>query len=237
MLKENTTARRLAQLHLAVALVFIPNLATATDVLGTLTLPESVRYDDPLPTCQQRHCFWDERNGIVPTQRLSRDLSQNIAVVAIGRSSDTTPKNFELHLKGGGVEPSTLVATVGGTLRVSNDDAFARKPFISNHKEMNGTSMAARTARSLKLLETGVQQVSDQSMPQAKGYLHVISELAAVASVSSGGGFRFSGLKSGNYTLHVYFQDQLLYKQTMSVPTRGVLRLDPIEVTEAGKKK
>ncbi|QQR91451.1 MAG: hypothetical protein IPJ88_06910 [Myxococcales bacterium] len=222
---------------LSLASLLCTTQALAGDVTGSLALPDSISYEKPLGSCKDRHCFWDERNGVVASQRLSRELSNEIAVVAIGRSSETTPNSFDLHLRGGGVEPSTLVAGVGSTLRVSNDDAFERKPLLGNSKELSGSAMAARTARTLKLLETGTQLVTDKTLPHAQGYIHVLSKLAAVASVSDSGAFRFTDLKSGSYTVQVYFQDQLIAKKNISVPARGTLKLDTLAVSKSGTKK
>lgn len=135
-------------------------------------------------------------------------------------------------LHGGGFLPATVVVANGTSLNISNADGFHRSPMITGLQGFNSSTMRSGDSVTVKLLATGHWGLTDKLVPHARGDLHVISNLAAVGEMFDNGTFQIQDVEPGRYNLVVYYHQHILATHTISVPSKGQLKLEPITLSE-----
>ena len=185
---------RLAALS-AVALM-APHEVSAEIVEG------SVRGQPPQATeSPKEDHYWKVWNGALPERRGTTRHDDLLAVLT-GKFTGP-PIGCEFRFRGGALEPSTLAARSGTSVRIENRDTFTHELDVDGLPGFTPLESGTETVRVISVPAGGPWQLSDNYYPHVDGYLHSIRELVACASVSDGGTFRFENVPPGPYSLRI----------------------------------
>ncbi|MCB9707779.1 MAG: hypothetical protein H6714_03160 [Myxococcales bacterium] len=215
----------------AVSLGLFGGRASASEVTGRLVIAPQLLTASQPRNCPERSCYWNEPNGVDALRAYRFRPSRYITVVL--RSSRQAPKSQVMLLHGGGFLPGTMVVGKGASLIVSNSDGFQRSPYAKGLPALDFALLSPGESRTTSLDTQGHWALTDRMLPQAQGDLHVIGDLAAVATLDDDGTFRFSDVDAGRYTLSVYYRDGVRTSQDVTVPGKGQLKVDPITLSTA----
>ncbi|MEM9188430.1 MAG: carboxypeptidase-like regulatory domain-containing protein [Myxococcota bacterium] len=186
------------------SLVFA-STAAAVPITGSLRVPSNLAPETP-PRDAPTSPNWERPNGVVDTRPPRIDVRREMAVVLVGdlTAGERPASNFQLH--GGALQPSTMVAQQGTTLRIENTDACSHELQSEAIEGFAPLTTAPGNARTVPIPETGSFEVTDRLYGHVQGHLHVVSNLVARATVGADGRFRFADVPPGTYTLKAFYR-------------------------------
>jgi hypothetical protein len=212
----------------AVLASWLGSTALAVTVKGKLLT--SAYRSPPAPAPPRPRYNWEVENGARPVMKERLDVRRELAVVLLGEGeppSDTV----EVVFSGGGLLPSTIVVRKGTRLRIRNRDEVAHELYAVGCKNLTPEAISPRAIRPVHLSEAGSWPLRDRLVTHVRGHLYVLSDLAAVATVSGNREFGFSKVAPGKYTLKVFHGSSELVSKPIEVTDTAKISLDPITLT------
>lgn len=223
------SARSLATRLLRVAclslLVGQSTLASAADVRGQLVLGT---YKAPPKSKSVRPAFnWEIENGVKEVTRDRVAAPRELCVVLLGEGASTAPDRVEVAISGGALLPSTVCVRTGTTVRIRNDDEIGHEVFAEGLDGFSAEATSPKAVRSVNLQKPGSYPLLDKLAPHARGQLHVLPDLVAVAKVEANGSYAFGEVAPGKYTLKVMHGAEVVASKEVEVGDKA-LTVDPL---------
>jgi len=205
--------------------------ASAESVEGSIRGDAS---SEPSPESNQDNYYWRVWNGALPEQP---DEGNHGDVLAVLTGKFTGPPiGCTFSFRGGGLEPSTIAARSGTTVRVDNDDAFTHELSVQGLPGFTPLESGPGTVRAIPVPAGGPWKLGDRIYGHVDGYLHSMRELVACASVTPSGRFRFDGVPPGPYSLRILRGSEQVAMQRVTVPPGKTLQIDPLTTSESRRK-
>lgn len=201
--------------------------ASAVPVRGTLQVPRE--HTPPGQADAPDSFYWEEWNGVLDPRPRRLDVPREIAVVLLGATEGERP-DPTVKLEGGALMPATMVVQAGATLRIQNTDPCAHELYVDGIDGFAALQTAPGNARTVRLpAEPGHHVIRDRLYPHVVGHLHLVSDLAARATVGDDGRYVFDDVGDGNYALKAYYGDREVHSRQIEVGG-GALNVDPISL-------
>jgi plastocyanin len=201
----------------------------AGDVKGSVRANEEVKLKSVEGV---RAPYWQEWNGFIDPKKASFDYAREVCAVLIG--PQPTRDSVTVVLKNGTLTPSTIVAQVGTTLRIRNDDDFGHELVVKELKGFDAVETSPGSTRSIVMEQTGSFVVQDRLAPYVRGHLHVVAKLTQVVNPGGDGSFKFEDVPPGNYTLKVFRGAKEVSTAEVEVGSKET-EVDTIPLPPAGK--
>ncbi len=219
----------LAKVCALTAVLVSASAAQAGDVKGSVRANEETKLKSVEGV---RAPYWQEWNGFIDPKKASFDYAREVSAVLIG--PQPTKDSVTVVLKNGTLTPSTIVAQVGTTLRIRNDDDFGHELVVKDLKGFDAVETSPGSTRSVVMEQTGSFEVGDKLAPYVHGYLHVVAKLTQIVNPGSDGNFSFQDVPPGTYTLKVFRGAKEVSTSEVEVGSKDT-EVDTIPLPPAGK--
>jgi len=187
----------------------LPTNALAGDVRGVIEIAPDFHPIEPSLDEPRDHLL-EQPNGVVPVAPVRFVAPEELSVVLIGDSAEP-PVGCSYALRGGGLTPATMVAKAGTELELENYDGFSYELHVNGIEGFAAGPILPGSIRSIRVPTTvGVFSIHDAVQPHVQGRLHVIPDLVACGVIAANGEYRFRDVVPGEYTVRVYFQDEVV---------------------------
>ena len=206
--------------------------ASAESIEGSIVLgasPKSTKDAVPAETY-----YWKVWNGALPEKRRRKPVS-DVLVVLTGKSLGP-PIGCTFSFDGGALDPATLAARTGTTLRIQNRDGFSHEVAIEGLPGFSPLETAPNRVRTVTVPAGGPWRVTDGYYPHVEGYLHSFRELVACATVQSDGKFRFADVPPGPYSLRVLQGSKQIRSRKVVVSNGQSLTVDTMSLKRKRRK-
>ncbi|MDH3199775.1 MAG: carboxypeptidase-like regulatory domain-containing protein [Myxococcales bacterium] len=177
--------------------------------------------------------YWKVWNGALPEQPAA-DTNDSLLAVLTGKFTGP-PIGCTFSFSGGALDPSTIAARSGTTVRVENRDAFTHELSVDGLPGFTPLESGPGAVRAIPVPAGGPWRLGDLYYGHVDGYLHSIRELVACAVVSSSGRFRFDGVPPGPYSLRILQGTEQVASRRVTVPAGKTLRVDALTLKSGGK--
>jgi plastocyanin len=201
----------------------------AGDLKGSVRATEEVKLKSVEGV---RAPYWQEWNGFIDPKKASFDYAREVSAVLVG--PQPTKDSVTVVLKNGTLTPSTIVAQVGTTLRIRNEDDFGHELVVKELKGFDAVETSPGSTRSIVMEQTGAFEIKDKLAPYVRGHLHVVAKLTQVVNPGSDGSFSFADVAPGNYTLKVFRGAKEVSTAEVEVGSK-VTEVETIPLPPAGK--
>lgn len=178
--------------------------------------------------------YWRVWNGALPEQKRKGDYSDVLAVLT-GKFTGP-PIGCSFSFSGGALEPSTLAARSGTTIRVDNLDAFTHELSVDGLPGFTPLESGPGKTRTVSVPAGGPWVVGDRIYGHVEGHLHSMRELVACAGVTSSGKFRFEKVPPGPYSLRILRGAEQVAAQRVTVQPGKTLQVDPLVISKSRRK-
>ncbi len=178
--------------------------------------------------------YWKVWNGALPEQRDKNDHSDVLAVLT-GKFTGP-PIGCSFGFRGGGLDPSTIAARSGTTVRIENRDAFTHELSVDGLAGFTPLESGPGKARVVPVPAGGPWQVGDRIYGHINGHLHSMRELVACATVTASGKFRFDSVPPGPYSLRILRGSEQVATRRVTVPAGKTLKVDPLSMSKSRRK-
>jgi hypothetical protein len=230
MFPPRSLSRFGVRLLVLIALLVFAGSAAAAGIKGKLIL--GAYKPAPPPSEAVRPLFyWELENGFKEVAKNRVNAENEIAVVLLGKTKGEDKPDIEIAFSGGGLRPATVVVKKGTTLRIRNKDEIAHELYAVDKGGIQAEATSPRAIRSIHLDKAGSWALRDRLITHLRAHLHVLPNLAAVATVKANGEFAFDGVAPGKYTLKVFHGSTELASRPVEVAEDGAMTLDPITLT------
>jgi hypothetical protein len=182
----------------------------------------------------EQEYYWKVWNGALPEQRGEIDHDDVLAVLT-GKFTGP-PIGCSFGFRGGGLDPSTIAARSGTTVRVENHDAFTHELSVEGLPGFTPLESGPGKARAIPVPVGGPWQLGDRIYGHIDGYLHSMRELVACATVSASGKFRFDDVPPGPYSLRILRGSEQVAMRRVTVPAGKALKVDPLTMSKSRRK-
>jgi hypothetical protein len=183
---------------------------------------------------KSKNYYWKVWNGALPEQRDKNDHNDVLAVLT-GKFTGP-PIGCTFSFRGGGLDPSTIAARSGTTIRIDNRDAFTHELSVEGLPGFTPLESGPGKARAIPVPAGGPWQVGDLIYGHVDGHLHSMRELVACASVTSSGRFRFDNVPPGPYSLRILRGSEQVAMRRVTVPAGRTLKVDPLSMSKSRRK-
>jgi hypothetical protein len=180
-----------------------------------------------------RDYYWKVWNGALPELPDQNDHGDLLAVLT-GKFTGP-PIGCTFNFRGGGLDPSTIAARSGTTVRVDNRDAFTHELSIDGLPGFTPLESGPGKTRAIPVPPGGPWRLGDRIYGHVNGYLHSIRELVACAEVTPGGTFRFENVPPGPYSLRILRGSEQVALHRVTVLAGKMLQVDPLTVSKSGR--
>ncbi len=180
-----------------------------------------------------RDFYWKVWNGALPEQPEVYDYSDTLAVLT-GKFTGP-PIGCDFAFLGGGLEPSTLAARSGTTIRVQNRDGFTHELTVEGLPGFTPLESGPDTVRTIAVPAGGPWRVGDRMYGHVEGHLHSLRELVACTSVSADGQFRFENVPPGPYSLRILRGPEQVATQRVVISPGKPLQVGPLTLKNGGR--
>jgi hypothetical protein len=178
--------------------------------------------------------YWKVWNGALPEQRANGDHSDVLAVLT-GKFTGP-PIGCTFGFSGGGLDPSTVAARSGTTVRIENRDAFTHELSVKGLPGFTPLESGPGKARAIPVPAGGPWQLGDRYYGHVDGYLHSMRELVACAIVTPSGKFRFDNVPPGPYSLRILRGSEQVATRRVTVPAGKTLQVDTLTMSTSRRK-
>jgi hypothetical protein len=182
----------------------------------------------------QQDYYWKVWNGALPEQRDRGDHSDVLAVLT-GKFTGP-PIGCKFSFRGGGLDPSTVAARSGTTVRIENRDAFTHELSVQGLPGFTPLESGPGKARAIPVPAGGPWELGDRIYGHVDGHLHSMRELVACATVTAGGKFRFDNVPPGPYSLRILHGSEQVAIRRVTVPAGKTLKVDPLSMSKSRRK-
>jgi hypothetical protein len=177
--------------------------------------------------------YWKVWNGALPEQP-DRDDRGDLLAVLTGKFTGP-PVGCTFSFRGGGLDPSTLAARSGTTVRIDNHDAFTHELSVDGLPGFTPLESGPGKTRAIAVPAGGPWQLGDRIYGHVNGYLHSIRELVACARVTPNGTFRFENVPPGPYSLRILRGAEQVALHRVTVLAGKTLQIDPLTMSKSGR--
>ncbi len=205
--------------------------ASAESVEGSI---QGKRSTEARSASSQQDYYWRVWNGALPEQRNKGDHSDVLAVLT-GKFSGP-PIGCKFGFRGGGLDPSTIAARSGTTVRIENRDAFTHELAVNGLPGFTPLESGPGKARAIPVPAGGPWELGDRIYGHVGGHLHSMRELVACATVTPNGKFRFDDVPPGPYSLRILRGSKQVAIRQVTVPAGKTLRVDPLPMSKRRSK-
>ena len=182
----------------------------------------------------QRDYYWKVWNGALPEQR---DKAGHDDVLAVLTGKFTGPPiGCEFGFRGGGLDPSTIAARSGTTVRIENRDAFTHELSVDGLPGFTPLESGPGKARAIPVPVGGPWELSDRIYGHVDGHLHSMRELVACTTVTASGKFRFDKVPPGPYSLRILRGSEQVAVRRVTVPASKTLKVAPLTMSKSRRK-
>lgn len=188
---------------------------------------------DPHAESETDGYYWKVWNGALPEQPMGDDYNDTLAVLT-GKFTGP-PIGCEFGFEGGGLEPATLAARSGTTIRVENRDAFTHELTIRGLPGFTPLESGPGKVRAIPVPAGGPWELGDRLYGHVRGTLHSLRELVACARVTQEGKFRFDGVPPGPYSLRILRGGEQVATRRVTVISGKALQIDTLTLKESGR--
>jgi hypothetical protein len=173
---------------------------------------------------------WELENGVKEVSKARVAADRELAVVLIGAGTPAAQANepVEASVSGGELLPATLVLRSGTTLRIRNGDEIGHELLAKGLDGFSAEASSPGAVRAVHLKQVGHWEIVDRLAAHARAHLHVLPDVVAIAKVEQGGGFAFSDVAPGKYTLKVFRGEREISAKPIEVTSDKPLTLDPL---------
>ena len=178
--------------------------------------------------------YWKVWNGALPEQRDKGDRSDVLAVLT-GKFTGP-PIGCKFGFRGGGLDPSTIAARSGTTVRIENRDAFTHELSVEGLAGFTPLESGPGKARVIPVPAGGPWKLGDRIYGHIDGHLHSMRELVACATVTPGGKFRFDKVPPGPYSLRILRGSEQVAARRITVTAGKTLKVDPLSMSKSRRK-
>jgi hypothetical protein len=178
--------------------------------------------------------YWRVWNGALPEQRNKGDYTDVLAVLTGKFTGPPIGCNFSFS--GGGLDPSTIAARSGTTIRVDNRDAFTHELSVQGLPGFTPLESGPGKTRAIPVPAGGPWVVGDRIYGHVEGHLHSMRELVACAKVTSSGKFRFEKVPPGPYSLRILRGSEQVAMRRVTVLAGRTLQVDPLAMSKSRRK-
>ena len=204
--------RRIASATLLTLVAFAAP-ALATEVSGELALGDyhPQAQEPKVPTYR-----WELENGVkevLPDRVAAREL----AVVLTGGVPPVMSKEVVVPISGGELLPSTVVLRTASSLVLKNTDDISHEVYAVGLADFAAEPVDPGAKRIVNFGKPGHWALLDNTTPHARGHVHVLDDLVAVATLTDDGKFVFANVPAGKYVLHVFHGAQEVDSQPVEV--------------------
>jgi hypothetical protein len=182
----------------------------------------------------QQDYYWKVWNGALPERRDGGDHSDVLAVLT-GKFTGP-PIGCTFSFRGGGLDPSTVAARSGTTVRIENRDAFTHELSVQGLPGFTPLESGPGKARAIPVPAGGPWELGDRIYGHVDGHLHSMRELVACATVTAGGKFRFDNVPPGPYSLRILHGSEQVAIRRVTVPAGKTLKVDPLSMSKSRRK-
>jgi len=204
----------------------------AVPVHGIVSLPRPPAAA-PAPAAERvrRDHYWNVWAELLDPVAARVPTEREVSVVLTG---DANPRSrgCSYRIEGGDLFPRTLVAQANTRISLENRDGTAHRVYSDTLPGLTALRTAPGRAREVAVPDAGRWELRDREYPQLVGHLVSIPDLAACATVTPRGEWRFSDVAAGTYVLKVYRAGQEAHAAPLTVAagTREVV-VEPILLT------
>ncbi|MGB5811672.1 MAG: carboxypeptidase-like regulatory domain-containing protein [Polyangiales bacterium] len=177
--------------------------------------------------------YWKVWNGALPEQRTTANNDELLAVLT-GKFTGP-PIGCTFSFRGGSLDPSTMAARSGTTVRVQNLDAFTHELDVEGLPGFTPLESGPGAVRAIPVPAGGPWTLGDVYYGHVEGTLHSMRELVACAAVASTGKFRFENVPPGPYSLRILRGTEQVAVRRVTVPAGKSLQVDTMTL-KTGRK-
>ncbi|MEM7436811.1 MAG: carboxypeptidase-like regulatory domain-containing protein [Myxococcota bacterium] len=177
--------------------------------------------------------YWKVWNGALPEQPRRADNDQLLAVLT-GKFTGP-PIGCTFSFRGGSLDPSTIAARAGTTVRIQNKDAFTHELEVDGLPGFTPLESGPGAVRAIPVPAGGPWKLGDGYYGHVEGYMHSIRELVACAAVGASGKFRFENVPPGPYSLRILRGTEQVAVRRVIVPPGKALQVEPLAL-KSGRK-
>ncbi len=204
--------------------LLIANDALAGPVRGELNLPDDqVNGEEEGP----RPYYWNAWNGFLEPRKRTMNPQRELAVVLTG-SGVPEPIGCEYRIIGGDLQPRTIVAKGGASLRIENRDGCTHELQSEGIEGFAPLATAPGNARAINIPTGGPHELSDRLYGHIHGWVVGLDDLVACATIADDGKYQFESVPAGEYTLTIYRDGEEVTSQPVAVTGDAPLAIDPI---------
>ncbi len=178
--------------------------------------------------------YWKVWNGALPEQP-DQDDHDDVLAVLTGKFTGP-PIGCTFGFSGGGLDPSTIAARSGTTVRIENRDAFTHELSVDGLAGFTPLGSGPSKARVIPVPAGGPWQLGDRIYGHVDGHLHSMRELVACATVTPSGKFRFDNVPPGPYSLRILRGSEQVAIRRVTVPAGKTLQVDPLTMSKSRRK-
>ena len=152
-------------------------------------------------------------------------------------TGDANPRSrgCSYRIEGGDLFPRTLVAQANTRISLENRDGTAHRVYSDTLPGLTALRTAPGRAREVAVPDAGRWELRDREYPQLVGHLVSIPDLAACATVTPRGEWRFSDVAAGTYVRPVRTPQTHRISSVRVRPERpkiaGIMRQTPLAGT------
>lgn len=177
--------------------------------------------------------YWRVWNGALPEQQ-AVNTNDDLLAVLTGKFTGP-PIGCTFRFSGGALDPSTIAARSGTSVRVENRDAFTHELSVDGLPGFTPLESGPSTVRVIPVPAGGPWRLGDLYYGHVDGYLHSMRELVACAAVSSGGKFRFDNVPPGPYSLRILQGTEQVAIRRVTVRAGKPLQVNALPLKRARK--
>ena len=170
----------------------------------------------PPPAAEENQFYWKVWNGVVDPRTPRLDPSRELAVVLTGEGVEE-PIGCNYAIRGGGLQPATLVVKAGSALRIENRDGCSHELQSEGIPDFAPLATAPGNARAINVPAGGPYEITDRLYAHVHGTVHPLTDLAACAQVGADGAFVFEGIPNGSYTLKIFRGTEVVHEAPVVV--------------------
>jgi len=182
----------------------------------------------------QQDYYWKVWNGALPERQVNGSHDDVLAVLT-GKFTGP-PIGCKFGFRGGGLDPSTIAARSGMTVRVENRDAFTHELSVHGLPGFTPLESGPGKARAIPVPAGGPWKLGDRIYGHVDGHLHSMRELVACATVSASGRFRFDKVPPGPYSLRILRGSKQVAIRRVTVPAGKTLKVDALSMSKSRRK-